>query len=174
MREHNIVLVLALSHVCVTNRSGLVYLNPALHPLPLPLTMHSLSPSLPGNRVKGWLAGCLVTEKSCNTDKNRRNQTTQSWSKNQNEGQRGEKKPFSGRDCALRMLMRQGPFFLFSSSKWTNKQHCGCVGDLYSACPQSDWAQAALKIQYLHYFTYTIEKKGVVFQILQKLIVIHL
>lgn len=53
----NIVLVLALSHVCVTNRSSLVL------PPPPPAFALVLSPKLPGNRVKRRLAGCLEAEK---------------------------------------------------------------------------------------------------------------
>lgn len=80
----NIVLV-ALSHVCVTNRSSLVYPPP----LPKPPAMHSLSPCLLGNRVKGWLAGCLVTEKSCNREENRgESDTAKGSSKNQKKGER--------------------------------------------------------------------------------------
>lgn len=62
----NIVLALALSHVCVTNRSSLVL------PPPSPAFALVLSPKLPGYRVKRRLAGCLGAERSSREAERRR------------------------------------------------------------------------------------------------------
>lgn len=121
--------MLARSHVCVTNRSSLVHPSPSQphhhpHPAitPLPCT-RSLSVCLE-TRVKGRLAGCLVTEKSCSTE--------QKSKKKKKRKERGEK-PLNSRDCALGMLMRQGPFFpcLVPPSEPTNSSV-----DVWAICTQ--------------------------------------
>lgn len=130
-------------------------------PTPASTPLHALARSQfawkQSRGVTGWMLG---NRKSCNTENRRESNTAQSGSKNQKKGEGGGIHSIT--DCVLGMLMRQGAFFpplRFGFSKWTNKQHRGCVGDLYSACPQSEWARDALKIQCLHYFTCTTKKR---------------
>lgn len=107
----NIVLALALSHVCVTNRSSLVLLPP---PPPFALV---LSPKLPGNRVKSRLAGCLEAERG-SREAETRGAGGRERKEPKQKRQRMERGSWSWRgerhleiwDCALGMLMRWGHF----------------------------------------------------------------